>query len=140
MGKCNNAEHTERVNKVYELLINGWMRYDILQFVAKRTDWAISDSMVDNYIADAKVTIKENAAETREEFLEKAKNRFKDLYKKAMSEKQLGECRRLIETENKVLGYEKLNIDVKAEINIKDIDDKINELLKLREQDESTKQ
>lgn len=109
MAKSTNAELEMRVNKVYELLINSWNRYDILQYVRK--NWDIEDKQADNYIAKAKEIIKENAKQTQEEWLEDTKNKLQDLYKKAMSQKQTRECRQIIVTANKVLGYEKLSID-----------------------------
>ncbi len=119
--KCSIAELEKRINKVYEHLINGWTRHDILQYISKNKDWNVCDRQVDGYIAKANKRIKEVAKETRDEFIEKAKNRFQDIYKKAMSEKELNTCLRTIEMENKILGYEKINLNHSGEISIPDL-------------------
>lgn len=127
--KCSIAELDKRINKVYEHLVNGWTRYDILQYVAKKTEWAVNSRQIDNYIAEANKLIKENAKETQDEFIEKTKNRFKDIYKKAMSEKELNTCLRSMELENKILGYEKLNLDANMKIEYTDIAKKIRDII-----------
>lgn len=119
-NKCTNGEMNERINKVYQLIIDGFNRRDICRYVSKNTDWDIGNRQVDEYIKKANDIIIEHATETRDEFYKKCQNRFLDLYKKAMSMKDIGECRRILETWNKVLGYEKLTIDQDIKIVIKE--------------------
>jgi hypothetical protein len=114
-NKCTDAELQQRITQIYELLINAWNRQDILRYVDEQTDWNICESQIDNYITKAKAIIKQNAENTQEEWLNETKNRLSDLYKKNMSLKRYGECRRLLESANKILGYEKLNIDHSGE-------------------------
>lgn len=119
--KCSIAELERRINKVYEHLVNGWTRHDILRYASKDDKWNVSSRQIDTYMAEAKKLIKENAKETQDEFIEKTKNRFKDIYKKAMSEKELNTCLRSMELENKILGYEKLNVEHSGGIQIVEI-------------------
>jgi hypothetical protein len=130
-------EYDKRVNKIYELLNYGFTRHQILEYVGKKTDWNIKRSQIDYYIAEAKEIRKEYAKQTQEEFLEESKARLDDIYMKAMSEKNLAECRQVILTKNKVLGYETSNIKHSGSIEIDEsqVKEKISELLALRQKD-----
>ena len=110
--KSNEAELNQRVYIIYKLLIKGCVRHDILQYVTEKTDWQICVKQIDNYIAKANALIKKYAKQTREQFTNRAKNKFDHLYKRAMQDKDLRLCKEIILAANKVLGYEQLNVEV----------------------------
>ncbi len=116
MSKSTNAEIEQRVNKIYELLINSWNRYDIVQYGSK--NWNITDRQVDDYIAMAKEIIKERGKQTREEWITEAKNRHDDRYKKAMSQKDIHSCRLEDLAWNKISGNEHINVDIDGSLDV----------------------
>ena len=82
--KSNNAMVTRRINEVYQLLLDGLSRAEIIEYTANSKDqkiiWGISDSMLDEYIARATAEIKLRAATDRDEEYGKALERLRNLY------------------------------------------------------------
>jgi hypothetical protein len=107
--KANKAELENRINEIYLMLINNCSRHELLKSCMKK--WNVCEKTIDNYIREANKLIKETAKQSQEEWLEDAKNKLRHLYRLAVLDDNLVECRRLIETANKVLGYEKLSVD-----------------------------
>lgn len=79
-NKATAAQTEERINKVFDLLVSGATRQQILQYVAKKTDWKLADRQVDNYIAKATERITAAGKTRREEELGKAVLRLQQLY------------------------------------------------------------
>lgn len=79
-NKATAAQTEERINKVFDLLVSGATRQQILQYVAKKTDWKLADRQVDNYIAKATERITTAGKTRREEELGKAVLRLQQLY------------------------------------------------------------
>ena len=115
-NKCNNAEYEKRINTVFNLLLNGLQRFEILEYIRTKTDWNIERAQIDNYIAEANKLIYKKSKEDIDDFREKCRKRFENQYKLAMANKDIAECRRILDTANKVLGYEKINVDSKIEL------------------------
>ena len=87
MAKSNGYTVTQRVNKIAELLLNGYSRWDIVQYSA--TNWKICERQVDTYLQRATELI-ELSVKRRIGFeFAKAIRRLEDLYKKAMSKGDL---------------------------------------------------
>ena len=63
--RANAAEQERRIQSVYERLLHGARRFEILQFVAKT--WGGSARTADDLIAAANALIKHQAAQTRDE-------------------------------------------------------------------------
>jgi hypothetical protein len=82
--KANDAEKEARVNKVYELLVNGFTRYQILQYVTTKTEWKIEARQVDNYIKAANALIANEAEYHRAREIGRAISRLNDLYQKCL--------------------------------------------------------
>jgi hypothetical protein len=113
--KATKAEFENRVNEIYLMLINNCSRHELLKSCMKK--WNVCEKTIDNYIREANKVIKETAKQSQEEWLEDAKNKLRHLYRLAVLDENLVECRRLIETANKVLGYERLSIDNNITLN-----------------------
>jgi len=86
-GRSTDAETIERVNKIYQLLIQGWHRPEILQFGVKT--WGISERSVDEYIRYANTDIKKNAEAKQKRALNYMLNRHSDLISRAYTEGNL---------------------------------------------------
>lgn len=124
MGKkSNNAEYEKRVNIVFSLLLNGLSRYEIIQYASRvvreggkkdKEDWNVSTRQIDTYMADANELIYAKSEMDVDKFRERCKRRFDDLYKRAIARNDVGKCVRIMEMENKILGFERLNVAVNS--------------------------
>ena len=133
--KVNAVESERRAHIVYDLLVDGYTRYEIIKYCGD--NWGIEKSQVDVYISKAKEIITAFAnEEDKTKFLEKAKTRFEKLHKMALAKKDYRAAAKIQETANKVLGYEKLNLEHSGEINITDeeYNQRLNKHLAEREQ------
>jgi hypothetical protein len=82
--KPTNAELKRRVNTVSDLLLMGSSRAEILQYIAEKTPWGISERTIDDYIARATEAYRKVAEFHREEQLGKAIRRLEMLFLRAM--------------------------------------------------------
>jgi hypothetical protein len=85
MEKANDATIEARVTKVYEMLIAGARRYQILQYAAsEKADWNVSTRTVDYYIQEANALIAQEAEWHRGRELGRAIAALDDLYQRCM--------------------------------------------------------
>lgn len=86
--RSNEAEKEQRVNKVYELLVSGARRYQILQYASstsdKKKDWKVTPRQVDSYIAAANALIAADSEFARPRELGRAIAALDDLYQRCM--------------------------------------------------------
>jgi hypothetical protein len=79
------AELDARVNKVFELIVNGFTRYQIMQYASlEKTGWNVTPRQVDTYIAKATALIANEAEYVRPKEFGKAISRLNDLYQKCL--------------------------------------------------------
>lgn len=107
--KATKAEVRRRVARIYELLLAGATRDQILRYVADPPDglpWGVSERMVDYYIARARVMLEEQAAVRREEMFGLAVARLNDLFRRALARNQLDVARRCQKDLSELLGLE----------------------------------
>lgn len=83
-AKASEAQMEQRVTAVFELLTRGVSRAGILQYVAKETDWNVSERTIDSYIARANERFAEHAAVRRDLEFGKALRRTEYVYLAAM--------------------------------------------------------
>jgi hypothetical protein len=98
--------YNERVNEVIKLILNGFSNRKVLfQHITETKDWNVSERMLDNYLKEAKAvlsTISENELEYEKNL---ALNRLDALYFMNQKIHDFRECRNIIETRSKILGY-----------------------------------
>lgn len=76
-----DAAHVEmRVNKIFDLLLLGLSRAEMLQYVAEQTDWGIEERQVDNYIKAATTRLKKLSKFHRQTELGRGIARLHSLY------------------------------------------------------------
>ena len=110
---CSIIESKRRTQIIYELLLNGCTRSEVIQNITdEHPDIKVSIRQIDNYIKRAKEELYSDYEENKKKWLNKSKKRLNALYRKNMDNKDLKECRSIIETENKVFGYEKSTLEV----------------------------
>ena len=73
-----------RVNTIYDLIITGLRRADILKYVAEKTDWGISSRQVDRLVRSAYGVLDREAAPIRLRELKKCLRRLDQLYSRSM--------------------------------------------------------
>lgn len=110
--KSTNAEIELRVSIIYDMIIKGCSRKEIVQFGSNK--WNITNRQVDDYIAKANNDIKEvYGQDYKEMIINKQLAQLDDLYNKNYQLNDLRECRNLIESKSKLLG---LNAPIKTDI------------------------
>ena len=103
-GKSTQYEYDQRVETVAQMIVKLWSRRKIIQYVAEKTEWLVSDRQVDAYIADAKELIK---GTEQDNLLERqlAKQQLDDLFQKNYQVQDFKEARAIIEAKAKLFGW-----------------------------------
>jgi len=118
-----SVERLSRVQQVKELLIKGASRGQILQYCAENHE--TSDRVVDDYIQDAKIEIKENFAKSfdLEYFKANFIERLEDLYRENMDIDDFRECRNIIKDMRDLIGVDadKKTININENYNSKEL-------------------
>jgi len=82
MSKATKVEVQQRINEVYELLIGGASKGNIVRHAAEK--WAVSERQTETYIKRANEHLAEAAAIRRDTELGKALARLNKLYMQAL--------------------------------------------------------
>ena len=90
--KSTNAELMQRVSLVYQMLLRGYTRSDIIQYVSKETNWNVSDRMIDTYMKKAREDLGDVTEEEKQAALGSALKRLDMLYRKALKKDDLKTC------------------------------------------------
>lgn len=102
-SKSTDAEVELRINHVYNMVVKGETRKDIVRYGSKT--WDVSSRTIDEYLARVHLEIKETYnKEYKEHIISKQLVQLDDLYKKNYGNEDFRECRSLIETKSKLLG------------------------------------
>lgn len=108
MGKrakrCTDAEMVMRISVIYDLIVDGATRSEILQFISKNTSWGVSVRTVDNYIQKATKMIEKDAEYDRKRELGKANRRLNKLYNKSLKVTDYKTCLNIQQERNKLFG------------------------------------
>lgn len=116
MAKASVSEIEERVSRVYELLISGAKRADILQYATKKA-WGVEDRQVDNYIARAKEEITRLARIDRDYALGAARARLNLLFYRALN---IQDFKTALAVQKEINALEGFNAPKKIEISWQD--------------------
>lgn len=93
--KLSPAEREEHENDIYTLYINGATRRQMLKY-AYENHWGLSETSIDAYIRKAKAKARAAAKYKEEIELGKAILRYDELYRRAMTEKDLRVARLIV--------------------------------------------
>lgn len=83
--KATKAEINNRINTIADMILQGFTRAQILQFVTEKTDWEISERTTDYYIRKARDKFETDAEINRRYELGRAMKRLDDLYRRNMA-------------------------------------------------------
>ena len=103
MPKATAAEITQRVDAIYELLLQCVGRRGIAQYAAQQ-GWAISSRQLDTYIARAKKLLAAQAEHERELELGRARGQLDLLFRKALVAEDRSEARIVLTERIALLG------------------------------------
>lgn len=81
-GKTEKAERIKRVDAVFDLLIAGARRRDIIEY-AQKNNWGVVPATIDTYIRSANDKLIQESQANREQELGRAINRLHNLYARA---------------------------------------------------------
>ena len=112
-SKSTNAEIEVRVQKVIDMVLDGFSRADIVRYAAK--NWKLQSRQVDDYLKAAKEGIKEIAAPEKGEQTQTAIARLNRLYQKCHANGDFRTCLAIQESLSKLLG---LNEALKTDITV----------------------
>ena len=105
MGKkSTNTEVEERVNTVYQLLLESHSRFEIVQYGAE--NWGVQARQVDKYLARARQLIAADSEIKREEWLASAVSRLVQYEKRAGRNDNLMVAMKALETQAKLLQFD----------------------------------
>jgi hypothetical protein len=105
--KTPTVEVINRVEEITALLVAGFARKDILQFVAKERDWDVCSKTIDNYIHKARKKI-EKACDTKtEQELGMSLKRLEELYRRSFAIQDYKSALSVVKEKNTLLGLYK---------------------------------
>jgi len=114
--KSTVIEVQSRVNKIFDLLVAGATRSQILQYAAKedpdknKRAWGVSDRMIDEYISKANALFSEQSKVVRDREVGKRVSRYNHIYTACM---QAGDRRGALEAEKATANLLGLNAPTK---------------------------
>ena len=103
-AKSTNAEVSERVDTIYQLLLQSYSRFEIVQFAAKT--WGVQPRQADEYLARARQLIAKDSEVERPEWLAAAIARLVQYEKRAGREDNLQTAIKALETQAKLLRFD----------------------------------
>ena len=115
--KSTNAEIELRISTIYEMVVKGTPRRDIVRYGSET--WKITSRQIDDYLKIVYDEIKYTYGDDyKKNILEKQLAQLDDLYVKNYTIEDYKECRNIIESKSKMLGLNE----------IVELDDKITEI------------
>lgn len=109
--KSTSAEVETRVNKIYDLLVAGATRAQVIQYASEKGKWDITERQIDTYIAKANQRLIELGKTHRETELGRAVARLNNLYFLSVSLQNFNVALGVQKELNKLLG---LNIETEV--------------------------
>ncbi len=118
-NRSTDIEKLNRVSNIVKAILNGYSnRKILLQYISETYgNWGVSERMIDNYIADARGMLTEIMQNDIAFEKAIALNRLNALYNMNLKIHDFRECRNIIETIGKIVGYATQNIDLTSKGN-----------------------
>jgi hypothetical protein len=102
--KSDSSEFDKRVNTVYLLILQGFQRKQIIQYVSE--NFNVGERQTDNYLEKAREIIKSNIDNDTNSKKNEILNQFYDLYQKNYQLEEYRECRNVLVSIANILGVE----------------------------------
>lgn len=118
--KITQDEKERRINLIFQLIITGMNRKDMLHYVAKNEKWKVEKRQIDNYIHEAMQLLREMGKVDRDAEFGKAIERLNKLYMARLKIKDHKVCLAIQKELNTLLG---LNAEEMKTIKIEFVDE-----------------
>jgi hypothetical protein len=105
LAKCGKAEKERRLNEIIDLIIKGYGRREILEYVSKN-EWGIKRASVDLLIAEANEYFKKHAKIDRDKEVGTTLRRLHDLYQRAVDKGDLANARLILKDIRDMFGFD----------------------------------
>jgi len=109
--KCTAIEAAFRIEFIKKLRLAYFGLGDILKNTTVKK-WKITPDGIIYYISQADKQIKEFKKSDMPKWIKECEQRLNDLYYFALRAGNLTECRKVLDTANKILGFEKLKVEI----------------------------
>jgi hypothetical protein len=109
--KCTAIESANRVEFIKKLRL-AWYSFSDILINAKVKKWKISSDGILYYIAKADKEIKEYKKSDMPKWIKECEQKLIQLYLTNFQIGDFAECRRVLDTANKILGFEKLKVEI----------------------------
>lgn len=103
-GKSDSSEVEKRINTIYLMLLQGFVRKQIIQYATET--WGITERWTDEYLSKAREIFRHNLAEDTENKKFEILSQYYDLYQKSYKLEDYKECRSILKEIAVVLGVE----------------------------------
>ena len=103
-GRAEKTEVASRVDLIYGLLVQGWHRGQIIQWVTEQTDWGVQERQVEHYIARAREALRERQEVRLEQELSMAIARSDELFRQCLLAKDRETARKVLHDRNQLTG------------------------------------
>lgn len=119
-NRITQAEKELRLYYVYELVLNGYPRYKIIEF--GRNEWKASDRTIDGYIAEVADMMKNENTKNFEYNFNLMNSRIESLIVKCNLENDKKTLVNLLRLQAEINGLKKDRVEISGEMSIKNIE------------------
>lgn len=103
-NKSDSSEIEKRVNTIYLMILQGFQRKQVIQYVAEK--YKVGERQADAYLEKAREIIKSNIDTDSSNKKNEILNQYYDLYQKNYKLEDYRECRNILINISSVLGVE----------------------------------
>ena len=103
-NKSDSSEIEKRVNTIYLMILQGFQRKQVIQYVAEK--YKVGERQADAYLEKAREIIKSNIDTDSSNKKNEILNQYYDLYQKNYKIEDYRECRNILINISSVLGVE----------------------------------
>lgn len=110
--KSTNGEIELRINKVFDLLISGATRAQIIQYASEKAGWNITDRTIDEYISRANERILEIGKVHRDYEFSRSLARLNQLYFHGLTLQNHSVCLGIVKEINRMMGIGSVKTEI----------------------------
>ena len=104
--KATKNEIEKRILTIYQMILKGYSRVEILRYASEKTKWNVSGRQVETYLHRAQERYKKNLDKKEEFLLGKSYTRLENLYRKSFDNSDFKTCLQIEKTIIETFGLE----------------------------------
>ncbi len=101
--KSDTITKMRRVKKIFDMIILGMNKYEIIQYTMNNLEWNVTDRTIYNYIGEAETQLRKLAKNDQKKELGKAKRRLDQLYSKSLKNMDVKTALNVVQEASKLL-------------------------------------